>query len=210
LAALRHRDATGEGQHIDVSLVDSLLYHSNGNLTSGALGLDQPRLGNQFSIAAPVDNYACKDGVALAGVLLDSHWETLSKLLGREDLSALNIPERLQRRDELNALLAAWCAERTVAEVEETLMAENLIVTKVNSFQDTAKEQHIKDRGMLQNVKMVNGDEAPITTSANKFSRTPTSIRSPAPAIGEHTERILDELGYSPDDKKRLIDSKVV
>jgi len=210
LAALRHRDISGEGQHVDVSLVDSLLYHCNGQLTCGALGLEQPRLGNQFGMAAPVDNYACKDGNVLAGVLLDSHWVELAKLLGREDLSDLKIPDRLQRRDELNDILAAWCAARTVAEVETILMAKNLIVTKVNDFRDTAKETHIHDRDMLQDLKLTDGSEVPITNSANKFSRTPTNIRSHAPSIGEHTDSILSELGYGASEMKLFKEDKVI
>ncbi|MCP5045379.1 MAG: CoA transferase, partial [bacterium] len=81
LAALRHRDATGEGQHSDVALLDSLLFQSAGYLTLGAMGVDLPRRGNDFRIAAPARTYPCADGEVMAGVLLDSHWQTLTALI---------------------------------------------------------------------------------------------------------------------------------
>ena len=87
LAALRHRDRTGEGQHVDVSLLDSMLFQSTGYLTLGALGVDLPRLGNEFRIAAPANTYHCRDGRVMAGVLLDAHWQKLARLIGRPELA---------------------------------------------------------------------------------------------------------------------------
>ncbi|MFP6780809.1 MAG: CoA transferase, partial [Gammaproteobacteria bacterium] len=66
MAALHHRNKTGEGQHIDVALVDGLIFQSNGNLTAGALDMPIPRTGNEFSIAAPVNRFACSDGYVFA------------------------------------------------------------------------------------------------------------------------------------------------
>jgi formyl-CoA transferase len=86
LAALRHRDASGEGQHVDVSLLDAMLYQSTGFLTLGALGVDLPRLGNEFRIAAPANCYRARDGFVVAGALLDSQWRRLVVLLGRPEL----------------------------------------------------------------------------------------------------------------------------
>ena len=87
LAALRHRDATGEGQQIDVALLDAMLFQSTGYLTLGALGVELPRLGNEFRIAAPANTYECRDGRILTGVLLDSHWARMARLLGRPELA---------------------------------------------------------------------------------------------------------------------------
>ena len=88
MAALRHRDQTGEGQRVDVALVDCLMFQSNGYPTSGALGIPLERWGNQFNLAAPSNSYACSDGQVYAGVLLDSHWQRLAARLGRADFGA--------------------------------------------------------------------------------------------------------------------------
>ena len=134
MAALRHRDQTGEGQHVDVALVDSMMYQSNGYPTAGAMNMPLPRWGNQFGIAVPVNNYRCTDGNVFAGVLLDSHWKVLAKLLGAEALALLNLAQRIARRDEVDALLADWCAARTVADVVTIFSDLGLPATPVNTY----------------------------------------------------------------------------
>jgi crotonobetainyl-CoA:carnitine CoA-transferase CaiB-like acyl-CoA transferase len=210
MAALRHRDVTGEGQHVDVSLVDSLLFQSNGNLTSGALGLKLERTGNQFSVAVPVNNYACRDGLVLAGILLDAHWVILSGMIGCEHMRDLDLAGRLQHRDEIDTALANWCAEHTVTQVVEIFVAAGLAVTAVNSYADAAKEPHVRDRDMLQQVQVGEGQKVPITGPANKFSRTPIRIRSPAPKLGEHNAAILGALGIDAAAQSRLRDDGVI
>ncbi len=210
MAALRHRDVTGEGQHVDVSLVDSLLFQSNGNLTSGALGLELARTGNQFNVAVPVNNYACQDGLVLAGVLLDAHWVLLSEMIGCEHLRDLNLAGRLQHRDEIDTALASWCAQRSVGEVVDRFVAAGLAVTPVNSYADAAKEAHVRDRDMLQNVQLSNRQKVPITGPANKFSRTPTRIRTAAPKLGEHNAAILGALGIDAAAQSRLREEGII
>ena len=83
LAALRHRDRTGEGQHVDVALVDTLLFQSDSNIAAGALNLPTPRTGNEFTVCAPTNMYVCLDGNVFAGVLTDPHWKKLAATIGR-------------------------------------------------------------------------------------------------------------------------------
>lgn len=191
LAALRHRDRTGEGQHVDVSMIDSLLYASNGNLTAGAYGLDVPRTGNQYQKVMPANVFKCEDGSAYIATLLDSHWNSMAELIGRADLVGLKLAERLERREELNQLLGDWCQSRPAAIVVEAFASRGLAATRVNTFQDAAAEEHIASRDMLQTVRLSDGAEAPLTGPSVKFSRTPTRIRMPAPAIGQHNEEVL-------------------
>lgn len=191
LAALRHRDRTGEGQHVDVALTDCLLYTSNGNLTVGAYGLDLPKTGNQFLKAMPANTYPCADGHAYIATLLDTHWDAMAELIGRSDLSGLKLAERLERREELNGLLAGWCAPRPVDEVIAAFSARGLAVTRVNTYADVAAEPHIAARDMLQAVRLSDGVEAKLTGPSVKFSRTPTTIRHPAPPIGQHDPDLI-------------------
>ena len=204
MAALRHRDQTGEGQHVDVALVDGLIFQSNGNLTAGALDVPIPRMGNQFAIAAPVNRFACTDGHVYAGVLLDSHWKSLSQLLERPDLSDLTGADRIKQRDLVNSLVADWCATRTTAEVVDAFAELSLPATRVNTFAECAKLDHIASRDMLQRTKLVDGTTVPLTGPAAKFSRTPTRIRESATALGAHNEAILRALGYDDDAQQRL------
>jgi crotonobetainyl-CoA:carnitine CoA-transferase CaiB-like acyl-CoA transferase len=208
LGAILHRERTGEGQHIDVSLLDALLFQSNGLLTLGALGIPFPRMGNEFGFAAPANCYRCKDGHVFAGVLLDSHWKVLARLIGRPELAdhpdyATTLP-RLAHRAEVNALMTDWCAERRVSDIVEQFAREGIPSSPVNSHADAAGDAHVLARDMLQPVSLSGGVEVPLTGPAAKFSRTPTRVRSPAPGLGEHTDEVLGELGLSETEVEQL------
>lgn len=204
LAALQHRQRTGEGQHVDVALLDGLIFQSNGNLTAGALGMPLKRYGNQFSLAAPVNVYPCTDGSVYAGVLLDSHWRNLCGLLEREDLAALRNVDRIERRDEMDGLVAAWCRRYTADEVVEKLADVGVTATRVNTFAEASRHPHVAARDMLQVTRLSDGSEVPLTGPAAKFSRTPTAIREAAPTLGQDNARIYGELGLNADDLARL------
>jgi formyl-CoA transferase len=200
LAALRHRDRTGEGQHVDVSLLDALLFQSTGYLTLGAMGVPLPRLGNEFRIAAPANTYACRDGRIMAGVLLDSHWRRLAALLGRPELAEhvdyATTPARLARRAEVDGLLAGWAAERSIEAALAALGAAGIPAAPVRSYAEAARDPIVAAREMLQPTLQPDGTLAPITGPAAKLSRTPLRVRHAAPALGAHDDEILAELGY--------------
>ena len=208
LAALRHRDRTGEGQHIDVALLDSLLFQSTGYLTLGALDVPLPRLGNEFRIAAPANSYRCRNGHIMAGVLLDSHWKRLARLLGRPELADdpayATAPARIQRRGEVDALLEEWTAEHSVAEAVEALTGAGLPAAPVRTYTEAARDPAVLERDMLQSTTQADGSTAPIIGPAAKFSRTPTRVRTGAPALGAHTDEILSELGLDEAEIQRL------
>ncbi len=208
LAALRWRDRTGEGQRIDLALLDAMLFQSTGYLTLGALGVPLPRMGNQFRIAAPANTYACRDGRVMAGVLTDPHWKRLARVIGRPELADdpryTSAPERIARRAEVDALLAAWMAERSVADAEERFLAEGLPIAPVRSYAEAARDPHVAARDMLQRVTVEGNDGVPVVGPAAKLSRTPTRVRHGAPALGADTDAILEELGYDAEARARL------
>ncbi len=165
-------------------LLDGLIFQSNGNLTAGALGIPLERYGNQFSLAAPVNVYACSDGRIYGGVLLDSHWRSLCALLGREDLASLRNAERIERRDEVDALMAAWCSRHPADEVVDKLAAVGVTATRVNTYAEAARHPQVAARDMLQTTRLSDGSDVPLTGPAAKFSRTPTAIREAGADLG--------------------------
>jgi formyl-CoA transferase len=213
VAALRHRDLTGEGQHIDVALLDAVLFQSNGFLSLAALGHPLPRLGNQSMLSAPVDVFDCRDGQIYVAVLLDSHWRVLSEMLGRTELaddSRFATPTaRLQHRDECNRLLRSWLQAQTVAEAIERFNHSSIPAAPVRTYHQAALDPHVREREMLQETEQEDGQSAPITGPATKFSRTPIRVRQRAAALGEHTDQILAELGFDAGACKRLRSMKV-
>jgi len=208
LAALRHRDATGEGQQIDVALLDSMLFQSTGYLTLGALGVDLPRLGNEFRIAAPANTYACRDGRILAGVLLDAHWARMAALLGRPELANdpgyATAPARIARRREVDRLVADWARARSVETALAELTAADLPAAKVQTYAEAARDPAVLAREMLQTPDAPAGRAVPVTGPAAKLSRTPLRVRSAAPELGAHADEILDELGIAPARRREL------
>ena len=85
MAALRHRDITGEGQHVDVALLDTLT--QNASLTLAAMGITAQRNGNEFGFAVPANVFACEDGSVYVAILLDTHWKVLARTIGYPELA---------------------------------------------------------------------------------------------------------------------------
>ena len=207
IAALRHRDQTGEGQHVDIALQDAMLFQSNGMPTLGAMGVAPGRNGNEFGFAVPANVYDCSDGPIYLGVLLDAHWRILAEILGQPDLAeneafATGV-DRVQNRDICNVMVAEWCASRTREDAIAALVERGLPVAPVQTFVEAAKDPHVQERDMLQKIKM-QGVDVPITGPAAKFSRTPTRVRTKAPDLGEHTDEILEEIGIDAEAREEL------
>ena len=214
LAAVYHRQQTGEGQHIDICLLDSMIFQSNGFLTLGAMGVPMPRWGNEYPFAVPANVFACLDGHIYLGILLDTHWQTLARLMDREDLADdpnyVVLANRLQRRDEINTLVAQWTADRMVADVVDLLVKGGLTAAPVRTPDQAAKDPHILARDMLQDSPQLDGSFAPIVGPAAKFSRTPTRVRSGAPALGAQNGEILQGIGLSIEKIDELREKKVI
>ena len=214
LAALSHHHRTGEGQHVDVSLLDSILFQSNGHLTLGALGVPLQRWGNESPYAMPANVYACRDGHIRLAVVLDSHWKILARLIGRPDLA--ENPEfsqqanRFNHREEANALIAAWCAPRSADEVLTLFIKAGLAAAPIRTYAQAAQDPHVLARDMLQDTRQADGSVVPITGPSAKFSRTPTRVRTEAPALGTHDEEILHNLGFSTAEIERLREKGVI
>ncbi len=214
MAALRHRDQTGEGQHVDVALQDALLFQSNGLPTLGAMGVQPERMGNQFGGTAPAGVFECQDGAVFTGVLLDAHWRELAAIIGEPDLadheSFASRDERIANRDLCNSILGNWLASRSRDEAVATLRKAGLPIAPINTYPEAAKDPHVLERDMLQSLELQDGATAPITGPAVKFSRTPTRVRSPAPEIGEHNAEILSSIGLDAEDQQALATAGVI
>ena len=214
MAALRHRDQTGEGQHVDVALLDSLLFQSNGLPTLGAMGVQPTRKGNEFGGTAPAGVYDCQDGAVFAGVLLDTHWRTLAVIIGEPDLAHherfATLKERIENRELCNIMLGNWLAARTREEAISTFREAGLPIAPINTYPEAAKDPHVLERDMLQQTELNDGVTAPITGPAVKFSRTPTRVRSCAPEIGEHNAEILASIGLDANAQQALSESGVI
>ncbi len=208
LAALRHRDQHGEGQYIDVALVDALMFQSNGYPTLASMGVPLPRMGSQFFIAAPAGIFRTADGHVMAGVLLDAHWKILARVIGRPDLAEdpdyATVAQRIAHRAEVNAMMSEYLTPRTTDEVVKTFLRQRLPISPVRTFAEAAADPQAAERQTLQPTTLADGSEVPLVGPPAKFSRTPVRVRHAAPALGAHDDEVLEELGVDATERARL------
>jgi crotonobetainyl-CoA:carnitine CoA-transferase CaiB-like acyl-CoA transferase len=198
LAALRHRDRTGEGQHVDVALVDALLAHSNAFPSMARLGMPLQRTGNQFPVVAPFNVYRCADSFVYVGVALDSHWLKLLQIMNRQDLAEdprfTTLDLRVEHREQVDQIVAHWCNEQPRDSVLDRLAEAGIPASPVNDYPTATTDPHVQARDMFQDVELSDGRVVPLLAPTTKFSRTPVRIRSAAPALGADNEVLLREL----------------
>jgi formyl-CoA transferase len=208
LAALRHRDVTGEGQHVDVAMMDALLFQANAHVTRAAAGVPPVRRGDEIESLVPSNAYACRDGSVHVVVARDGQWRSLAELIGRPELAraagfATNA-ERRERRGPVNEMLAAWCAERDAADVVAALEGVGVAAGRVRTPAEVAADGHVRDRAMMQAATLSDGTTVELTGPVAKFGRTPTRVRTGAAAIGRDTDAVLASIGYDDEARARL------
>ncbi len=203
MMALFHRDKTGEGQHVEGALLPTALMLSNAFLIErDLLGVDKPRMGNRGTSVAPCDLYRTSDGgwvlLQVAGQPMFKRW---CRLVGREDLFGdprfADDDLRWENGDVLNDLMAAWCADKTKAQVLSQLEAAKLPAAPMHSTRDVLDDPHVQAMGYLQRMPFPGTPhDVPIIETPFRMSATPGSIRRRAPLLGEHTDEVLGEIGY--------------
>ena len=209
LAALRHRDRTGQGQRIEAPLLEStiaLLANQNGNYLIGGK-VPQP-LGNHHPNIAPYGTYQCADALLMIGVGNDGQFAKLCTVIGVPELAGderfTSNRSRVEHADELTAAIEEALAARPAAEWEAELGEAGVPTAPVNSLDRVFDDEHVRAVGLVGEVDHPTGPlpqvRAPVTLSA-----TPATLGLPPPLLGEHTEAVLAALGYSADEVAALI-----
>lgn len=217
MMALFHRDRTGVGQHVEGALLPTALMLSNAFLIERALlGTDKPRMVNQGTSVAPCDLYRTSDGgwvlLQIAGPPMFKRW---CRLVGRPEL--VDDPRfadddlRWEHGAVLNDIMAKWCADKTKAEVLALLEAAKLPAAPLYSTQEVLEDPHVEAMGYLRSVPFPGTPrDVPIIETPFRLSETPGVIRRRAPLLGEHTDEILGEIGYSADEVTGLRSRSVI
>jgi crotonobetainyl-CoA:carnitine CoA-transferase CaiB-like acyl-CoA transferase len=192
MVALRHRDRTGEGQVIDISLLETMM-QLLGALPSAAAHLDyeQPRLGAGLPYSVPRGTYQCADGEWVA--ISASAESVAARVL---EVIGLGADERYQtfegraaNRDALDAALIAWIAARPITEVVQAFSDAHAAIAPVLSVRGLRDDPHVRARGALIEVAGVEM-QAPVA----RLSRTPGRVRFGARALGADTDAVLAAL----------------
>ena len=203
LAALVRRQRTGEGQRVDIAMVDCVLSVTEGGIMQAAnCGEVWQRNGNRHPAVAPVNTFACTDGYVMLGVVHNKQWEKFCKIVGREDL--INDPrtESVAARKANEALVEQvaeeWAKKHPVQEVVTKLNAEGIPASPIFNFGDIIQEKHFQERDMVCEVAHPTAGKLAHYGIAPKFSHTPAQVRTPAPLLGQDNAEVYRKrLGYS-------------
>jgi formyl-CoA transferase len=198
LAALRHRDKTGEGQHIDVALVDSqiawLINEGVNHLTSGEL---PKRRGNGHPNIVPYQVFATNDGHVIAAVGNDSQFRRFCKFLNvahlADDPLYLTNPARIENRDSLLVQIIPLLAALPTTEVIAGLEDRKVPVGPVQTLDQVFGSEQVKARDMIATIPTGDAKAGEVRVIGNplKLSKTPVTYRRAPPRFGQDTEQVL-------------------
>lgn len=216
LAALAHRARTGEGQQIDMALLDTqvaLLANQASNYLNG--GMLPGRLGNEHPNTVPYQDFSCLDGDILVALGNDRQFRTFCGLIGRPDLpddprfadNAGRSPNRHALQDELRPAIARWKSDDLLQAMETAKLPGG----RVNDIPHILSDQHIAERRLIHDMQRQDGTSVKILGYPGKLSKTPADYRHAPPRSGEDTRELLVRLlGIDPDDMTSLIEAGVI
>src|SRR6266511_4070703 len=196
LAALAHRDRSGEGQHVDLSLLD-VQVAALANQAESFLVTGEPprRLGNAHPSIVPYQAFATADGHLVLAVGNDAQFARFCEVAGRPDLAgdprfATNAG-RVEARAVLVPLLAPLLASRTTAAWVAALEAADVPCGPINDLAQVFADPQVRHRGLRVELPRPGGGTVPAVASPIRLSRTPVRHDTPPPALGEHTREVL-------------------
>jgi crotonobetainyl-CoA:carnitine CoA-transferase CaiB-like acyl-CoA transferase len=209
VTALLHRERTGQGQRLDVSLLSCLmLAHAARLPVFWATGEEPARQGSAHPLLAPFQAFMAKDGWIYVAVLSDGLWAPFCAALGRPDLAGdprfASRDDRAKHRGALTDLLAPIFLERPVAEWMGALEARGVLCAPVNRYADIEGDPQIRASEMIVEEQHPRAGRFRTLDTAVRFARTPGTRRRGAPALGEHTDEVLREAGVPAEQIARL------
>jgi crotonobetainyl-CoA:carnitine CoA-transferase CaiB-like acyl-CoA transferase len=218
MAALLHRQRTGEGQNIDLSsteVMTAMMGHAF--LDHQLSGVVPERMGNRDEIMAPHGCYACRDEgewgtwVTLA-VANDEEWASLRSVLKDSVLDGADYSTaagRKRNEDRLDERLELWTRERSADEIVETLQAAGIAAAALHNGASLSRDAHVQAREVF--VPVTHSSLGELRVVRPPWRMRGAQVSEPAPLLGQHNDYVLREiLGLEPDEIERLVDSGVV
>jgi formyl-CoA transferase len=201
LAALRHRDATGEGQHIDLSLVDAqMAWLINEGTNFLASGQEPKRRGNAHPNIVPYDVFASKDGHIILAVGNDAQFQRFATAINRTDLATdsrfTTNPDRISNRVPLTAAITETLATMTTGKILELLQAVGVPCGPIHTVGQALNTDQAKARGTVITVDHPETSSGQVQLLGNplKLSKTPITVRRAPPRFGQDTDALQDIL----------------
>lgn len=215
LSALHHRDRTGEGQEIDISLMDcqisSLVNVASNYLCSGA---DPKRLGNRHPNIVPYQVFTAKDGEFVVAVGNDQQFRRFIAELGRPELAEReefkHNDGRLRNKSKLIPIIEELLKTKTKNEWKNQLDRAGIPNGPINTIAEMFDDPQIKEREMVVEIAHPKIENLKLVGSPLKLSKTPVAMKRHPPLYGEHTESILLELGYRSEEIIKFKKNRII
>ncbi len=215
MAALFSRERSGEGQFIDVALLDSIMPLMGWVVANLTIGGQQPvMMGNDNFTAAPSGTFKTRDGYINIAANKQEQWEATADVLGVPELKT---DPRFQERDTrkknrklLTPLLESKLAEKETACWVEALNARDVPSGAILCLGEALEQEQVKLRDTFRRVAVEGIGDIPLFNLTAKFSATPGVVESPPPRLGQHTDEILREIGVTAQEVQDLRRTGVV
>jgi CoA:oxalate CoA-transferase len=216
MLALFYRERTGQGQRVDVSMLDTLFSVLENAVVTNTLTGEIPRqIGNADPGIAPFDVFEAKDGYLAVGVGTQQQWERFCQVMEREDLINDDKYNTNQKRVEnyepdLQNIVSEWVSRFTRLEVEDMLVAVGVCVGPVLKVDETVRHPQIRTREMVVEIDTPELGKISIPGVPIKLSISPGKVSKAAPTVGENNTETLIDLGYSAKDIEELMREGVI
>ena len=205
LGALMRRNVTGEGQYIDIALLDTSVAMVSHIMQDYLLsGEAPPRLGNGGNGGGPADLIHGSDGIVYITAGTDEHYRRLTVLMGQPELFTderfdSNLKRGKSNRAELIEIINAWSRQFTTQQILDMLEEQGIPAAKYNELPEVWEDEQVQHRGLRARTPhphAADGYVDLIQSPYAQMSDSPATIRSAPPLIGEHTDEVLGELGF--------------
>ena len=214
LAALHHRQKTGQGQFVDVALLDSQVAWLANVAQNYFAGETPARYGNAHASLVPYQVFATQDGHIAIAVGSDGQYKSLCECANCmelwHDARFKTNPGRVVNRAELVAKLERVFAQKTTADWMPILLKADVPASPINDVPTILNDPHILARGMVQEMAHPTLGAVKVLGPVAKLSETPATLRIPPPTLGQDTAAILSELGYTAQDIAELQKKKSI
>jgi formyl-CoA transferase len=215
MGALFHRERSGEGQFIDVALLDSIMPLMGWVAANLLIGGQQPVLmGNDNFTAAPSGTFATRDGYINIAANKQEQWEAVADLLGVPELKAeprfARRDNRKKNRKELTALLEARLTQQPTTYWVEALNARGVPSGEILGLEAALNAPQVVHRATIRSVFAEGIGDVQLFNLTAQFEKTPAAVECPPPRLGAHTDAILRELGYTEQEVQDFRDKGIV
>lgn len=216
MAALMHRQKTGEGQYVEGTLLATALACNNASIIEEAiLKPGRAGTGNRGQTSAPADVFKCRDGSILIRVVGQPLFRRWAKLMGEEhwltDPRFATDIDRGNHSEMISERMQAWCAKKSCAEAIRILEEARIPTGQIYSIADVLTDPHVRNTGFFRNLTYPGiSKEYPVMARLFRMSVSEVGPKRRAPTLGEHTDQILADIGVAQAEIDSLRERKIV